>query len=464
MLQPLQESETVELKKSTSELKEAVESIVAILNKHKKGNLYFGIKNDGTVVGQDISETTLRKISKTISDQIEPQIYPEISIEIINEKPCVHVKFEGKDAPYFADRRAYMRVADENKKLSVRELERLFAKKKGIVSTWESEITEIPVNKASASVVREFVRRANESGRMTDRYENAGNVLSKLEVARGEYLLNAGQVLFSNQNSMEVQAAVFAGTDKITFLDIQNYKGTLFDLISKSEAYIKEHINWRADLSGSRRVEIPEIPVRAIREAVINSLCHRDFTNPKGNEVAIFKDRVEIYNPGSFPDDHSPDEYINGAERSILRNPLIANAFFLTSDIERWGSGIRRIYEACKEARTKVTFTNLKTGFLVTFFRKSFDEAQIRSVEGLEDMLPEWSEKWSEKWSELTEKQQRILELIQSQPKISRASLAKELGIYSSAIQKHLETLKEKGLLHRVGPDKGGRWEVAGKP
>ena len=72
------ESENLELKKSTSELKEAIIAIAAILNKHQKGKLYFGIKNNGDVVGQEVSEQTIRNISKSISSHIEPKIYPKI--------------------------------------------------------------------------------------------------------------------------------------------------------------------------------------------------------------------------------------------------------------------------------------------------------------------------------------------------------------------------------------------------
>ena len=72
----LKESEKRELKKSTSELKEAIVSITAILNKHQRGELYLGISNDGTVVGQTVTGKTIRDVTKTISDHIEPRIYP----------------------------------------------------------------------------------------------------------------------------------------------------------------------------------------------------------------------------------------------------------------------------------------------------------------------------------------------------------------------------------------------------
>lgn len=114
------------------------------------------------------------------------------------------------------------------------------------------------------------------------------------------------------------------------------------------------------------RIEIPEIPLEAIREAIINSLIHRDFKNPKSNEVAIYKDRVEIFNPGEFPEGYKPEDFIKG-ESSIPRNPLIANTLYLSKDIEKWGSGFRRITEVCAKADVKVKFEIRKNGFMVIF-------------------------------------------------------------------------------------------------
>jgi len=164
--------------------------------------------------------------------------------------------------------------------------------------------------------------------------------------------------------------------DKHTFLDIQSFHGNILQLAARSESYIKEHINWRADLTGSQRVEIPEVPVRAVREAIINSLCHRDFDNPKSNEVAIYKDRIEIFNPGLFPGDYSPEDFIKGSEPSIPRNPLIAETLFRSEDIEKWGSGLKRISEECSAAGVKVCFKRIKSGFAVIFFRPGFKKSE----------------------------------------------------------------------------------------
>ena len=138
----LKESETLELKKSTSELKEAIISISSILNKHQKGEVYFGIKDNGEIFGQDISDTTLREISKTISDHIEPKIFPKIEKIIINKKSCIKIEFHGKDMPYFAHGRSYMRVGTENKQLTVKELENIILHKNKENLRWDNQVCE----------------------------------------------------------------------------------------------------------------------------------------------------------------------------------------------------------------------------------------------------------------------------------------------------------------------------------
>lgn len=88
------ETETIEYKKSTGEMKEAIISIASILNKHKKGVLYFGVKNDDTVVGQEITDESLRKVSQAIGNHVIPAIYPEIKVVAIGDRECIRVEFE----------------------------------------------------------------------------------------------------------------------------------------------------------------------------------------------------------------------------------------------------------------------------------------------------------------------------------------------------------------------------------
>src|SRR3989344_6973987 len=183
----LRENEYIELKKSTSELKEAIISIVAILNKNRKGELYFGIKNDGSVIVQDISEKTLRDISKAISDNIEPKLYPEIKTETIESRKCIRVNFSGENLPYFAFGRVYMRVADEDKQLSAPELRKLILKFPE--HAWESQISGKKVEDVNREALRKFIQKANEVRRINFKFTNVKDVLIKLHLVKDEKLL-----------------------------------------------------------------------------------------------------------------------------------------------------------------------------------------------------------------------------------------------------------------------------------
>ncbi|MDR2568758.1 MAG: ATP-binding protein, partial [Oscillospiraceae bacterium] len=95
------ENEKLEFKKTTGELKEGIISMCAMLNKHGGGELYFGVRNDGTPLGQDISEKTLRDISQAVANHLEPKIYPKVTEVFIDNNPCIHVVFAGEEYPYF---------------------------------------------------------------------------------------------------------------------------------------------------------------------------------------------------------------------------------------------------------------------------------------------------------------------------------------------------------------------------
>ena len=124
------ESEILEFKKSTGELSEGVISITAMLNKHGSGELYFGVRNDGFVLGQQIGESTLRDVSQAVAAHIDPKIFPTIELVYLDDRPCIYVRFNGDDAPYLAYGRSYIRVADEDRQMPASELEEYILRQK----------------------------------------------------------------------------------------------------------------------------------------------------------------------------------------------------------------------------------------------------------------------------------------------------------------------------------------------
>ena len=453
-----EENEMLEFKKSTAELQQALDSIVAMLNKHQKGTVYFGVKNDGTPVGQIMGESTLRDVTQAVTSHIEPKIYPSVEKVILNNKECIKVEFEGDDVPYFAYGRAFIRVGDEDKKLSQRELKNLILKADEKTNKWEEKPSDITLDDIDENTIIEFIKKGKKKGRISFDYTNKEDILKKLNLIDNKgNIKNAGYVLFGKSPRIQLRAAIFATSTKTTFIDMQDFTGNIFKLIDDGEQYISKNIRWSVNFNTGTfsRKEIPEVPIRAMRELLCNSFCHRAWNEPYDNDLAIYKDRIEIDNPGFFTNEATPEDYMFGEEPSRPRNPLIAQTMYLSGEIERWGSGIKNVYEKCKEENIDIKLENRKTAFFVIVHRKSVDEL----VENTEKDLTE-RKIYNEK---LTENEEKVLNEIYSNPNITQKELSNNIGITRRSIVNIINNLKEKSIIERVGSNKKGYWNIKNK-
>jgi len=234
------ENENTELKKSTGELKEGIISIAAILNKHGKGELYFGVKNNGELIGQMVSEKTLRDISQAISSHIEPKIFPEITKETLDNLDYIKVSFRGADKPYFAYGRVYLRVADEDKPLSPAEVEKMILGKNIYNNKWDSRLTDYSLNDVNRAAVNTFIEQLKSAGRSPVLSSDIEIILKKLGLIKKNRLTFAAWHLFCDIQPVELQLAVFKGKDKTGFLDFKPpVRSNLFTLLETSVEYVK---------------------------------------------------------------------------------------------------------------------------------------------------------------------------------------------------------------------------------
>ena len=205
----MRESEILEFKKSTAELKEAIVSIVAILNKHKKGEIVFGVRDNGNVVGQSVSDATLREISRGISENVEPKIFPKIGQIILEGKSCVKVEFEGKEIPYFVRGRAYIRTGSENRQISAKELENIILDKNKENMRWDNQICEKATLKdIDENKVKKYLKKSELE------FSSLKDSLERLEVLSGNKIFNAGVLLFGKNpraffQSAKLRCAIF---------------------------------------------------------------------------------------------------------------------------------------------------------------------------------------------------------------------------------------------------------------
>ena len=459
------ETETIEYKKSTSELKEGIISIVAMLNKHNGGELYFGIRNDGVAVGQTISDKTLRDVSQAIANHVEPQIFPDITNVVIDNKDCIRVAFEGNNVPYYAYGRAYLRVADEDRVMSPQELESYILKKNANKTAWDSEASNMTGDDVDEKILMDYIAKANAAGRIDYGYTDKYDILKRLKLLDGEKITNAAKVMFCPDVNLEIQMATFATNERLTFLNIDRKNGTLMELVNIAESYIKNTINWRVEFDGSiQRKEIPEVPIEAVREALVNSYCHKDYRSSQLNEVAIYKNRIEIYNPGRFPDGYTPQDFIDQPERSIHRNPLLAQILYYSKDIENFGTGLRRITTDCQEADVKVEFQMLKVGFAVVFERFNKEVDYLGRVVKEKFIVPSGTINGTINGKNGTINSNgydiRLLEAISNNPAVTYDELTEILSIPRRTVSREMKKLQENGKIEREGAKKNGRWII----
>ena len=450
------ETETVELKKSLAELKQGLISLAAMLNKHGQAELWFGIAPNGKAVGLEINEKTLRDVSQAITAHIEPAIYPHITQQRIDGKHCLHIKAEGWQQPYLAYGRAYMRVADEDKKLSASELKNLILQNNQDALRWENEPSGLTLEQLNPEKISRFLALAGLPP------DSAASALEKLDLLRQGVPLNAAKLFFSDA-PIQLRCAVFATRTSSTIIDRHDFDGDILELIEEAEKYALKNIHIGMRLEGLRRVDVPEIPLKAIREALVNAFCHRDWRDPDFVQVAVFRDRLEIRSPGKLYGGLTFDEIRQG-NISRRRNPKIAELLRRIHLVEAWGRGVPLILENAPST----SFDEIGGLFITRFNRPSAldasqDAPAIRPETSLKTTqeLPQATQETTQEVPRTT--QEILLQHLRSQPGITTVELARVTGLSPDGVKYHLNQLKRTGKLRRHGPTKGGYWEVVTK-
>ena len=282
-------------------------------------------------------------------------------------------------------------------------------------------------------------------------------ILSHLNLIDGERITNAAILLFAkNPQKFLITSSVkccqfYGNMIEKPIPSYHIYDGDVFELIEQAVSFVMSRIDAKvSDRDKSVLADIvPELPLQAVTEAIVNSICHRDYTSNASVQVMLFKNRLEIWNPGQLPFGLTVD-MLKTHHSSVPANPLLARPMYLYGSIEQVGTGTEMIVDKCKEYGLPTPHFEQSEFFKLTIWRNVAESQENNTSDGaiggaiggaIENLL--------------TVRQIEILNILKSNPFISYRSLSKQLNINESATLKHLDCLKKKGVIEREGKTRG---------
>lgn len=390
------EKENVEFK-SSLELDAIMKAISSFSNK-KGGTIFVGVSNNRDIVGISIGRNTLEKLASDIRREMDPPVFPYINDLEVDGKKIIEIEIsESSSKPVFYRDKAYMRVGRSNQKLSANEIRNLITNE-NIVTTWDEQILEeATFEDIDEKKLFNFLKIAILTRNLDiDPKTPIEEALNRLNLIKNGKLTNAAILLFGlNPQKFVLQAktqcAKFKGVTTNEFDDMHDFEGTIIDQRDDALRFAEKYIKRSAKIVGTERLETFDYPIEAIREAITNALCHRDYRINSNVQLRIFDDRIEIWGCGPLPKPLKIED-LKIEHESIRRNPLIAECFFKIGFIEKWGTGTQRIIESCLEEGLPEPLFEIKSGTLVVTIRKylipslkkySINERQKKAIEYL---------------------------------------------------------------------------------
>lgn len=428
-----------------SKIKEITEEVCAFANA-SGGVVLIGVDDINTIKGITIDNAKRSAIQNSINE-ISPVIKCHFNIVEVDGKDIAVIEVpSGQNKPYVLSGAIYVRQGPNSQKLTTVEEMRDFFQQADKIYFDDAICKE-------ANIEDDIAKENINTFRFEAGLVNATSdeqLFTNLKLVTNDGQLKNGTVLFFGSNPEKffekavIRCIAFDGIDKRYIVDDKIMSGTLYQQYQKSMIWLKSKLDVRYDIEGegaNPRNEYWEIPIIAFKEAIINSLAHRDYYD-KGarTTIEVFDDRVEISNPGGLVSAVPRNEF---GKRSASRNPLIFGLFERMRLVEQIGSGITRIRDVMNDEGLTPPEFNIDGMFTVTL-RRPFD-----------------FEKWVEKWVEnLTDNRVKILREIHNNHKVTKKEIEQAVGISASAIDNNINILKDLGLLSREGSDKGGYWKI----
>lgn len=423
------ETEFVEFKKTTGELKEGIISLASMLNKNGKGVLYFGVRNDGEVIGQQIGDRTMREISQGIAYAIKPQIIPTIVMELCDNKNVIKVTAYGDEKPYSAYGKYYMRSADEDREITPQQLRNL------MLSISDSIVNIVSNNQELTFEQLRTLYAGNDLTLRENTFKQNLNLLTR----DGSYNLMAS--ILADTNSYSIKVALFRGTDKTDLIKRNEYGYKCMLVAVKQVLDYMEALNdTSVDISGSLRKENKLFDFSCFREAWLNACLHNRWSRQTPPAVYMFDDRIEIISVGGLPDGLSLEEFYSGKSKPV--NLELQQIMVQLDYIEQTGHGVPLIV-----SRYGKEVFDITENFITVTIPLNKHQKNKADMQESDNLL-------------IDNNDEKILALIKKDSSIKVREISRHVGLGTTAITNRIRRLREQGIVRRAGSKKNGRWVV----
>lgn len=448
------ESKNLEFKKSTSLLKQVAETLCGFLNGNG-GIALIGVKNNGELIGQDVTDQTRLEIANLLH-KFEPTAPIHIHyIKLPGETKYVIVLeaiANRQNIPYTFNGRPYQRTESETSIMPQSRYQQLIIERLHANYSWEKlPASNYSIEQLDQNQILRVIRLGIEAGRLPEAaaHDSIKDALLRLELFENNNgLINAAIILFGTKMlphypQCELRMARFRGNDKTEFLDSRQIQGHAFYLLEEAMLFVTRHIPIAAKIVSTQmeRIEKPLYPINAVREALVNALCHRDYSFPGGAiSLAIFDNRMEIWSEGLLPPGMTLSQ-LKITHASKPRNPIIANVFHRCNLIEKWGRGTQQIIESC-----------LNAGLLAPEF---FEQAGAFCVQFKSSAV----KPLAENKRKLTARQQEIIAILKAgQQKVRDIQAQLKQAPAPRTLRDDLHRLKELGIIDFQGHTHNVTW------
>ena len=416
------------------------------------GSLFFGIDNDGTIRGLDDVQHVCEFISSKIRDYMDPLPDVEMIPQRVDDHDILQLKVSaGHYTPYYyvgdGQRVAFVRIGDESLPATAEQMVRLVLK--GSNKTYDSLHTDYKAEDYAFTIL------ANAFKTRTSQEWNKKYLLSFGLVTNTGNLTNAG-ALFADDCPLwqsRLYCTRWDGKTKGDAINDAEFTGNVLMLLREAMNFVKSNTKKGWEKLPNGRKNKPEYAERAVLEAMVNHFIHRDYTVMGGEvHLDIFDDRLTVTSPGGMYNGMLIQDLDIADVSSERRNPILANVMAQLDYMEKRGSGLTRI---CNETRAldgykdelKPIFKSTPTQFQTIIFASA-------NTPNVGDNDGDMSE------SKLTERQEKILNLIQMSPTMTAKQMSETLSVSQRTIERDLTMLKEKKILSREGKDNNGVWVI----